>query len=79
MSKGYNGHKNRAYWNVSLWINNDEGLYRFARDLRRELGSNLKAARAFIESMSEQGVTKTPDGERYTVGAVASAMRDILS
>lgn len=22
----YNGHKNWNHWNVSLWINNDEGL-----------------------------------------------------
>ena len=27
----YNGHKNWNHWNVSLWINNDYGLYETAR------------------------------------------------
>lgn len=28
----YNGHKNWNHWNVSLWINNDESIYRMARN-----------------------------------------------
>ena len=28
-NKTYNGHKNWDYWNVSLWIANDEPLYRW--------------------------------------------------
>ena len=35
MSKAYNGHKNWNYWNVSLWINNDEGLYNLAIQAKR--------------------------------------------
>ena len=31
----YNGYKNWTHWNVSLWINNDEGLYLHARELIR--------------------------------------------
>ena len=34
-SKPYNGYKNWTHWNVSLWINNDEGLYLHARELIR--------------------------------------------
>lgn len=28
----HNGHKNYETWNVSLWINNDQGLYNLAKE-----------------------------------------------
>ena len=28
----YNGWENYETWNVALWINNEEGLYEFARE-----------------------------------------------
>jgi uncharacterized protein (DUF111 family) len=32
----YNGYKNWATWNVQLWLDNDEGLYReYQRRIRR--------------------------------------------
>ena len=33
--KPYTGYKNWTHWNVSLWINNDEGLYLHALELIR--------------------------------------------
>lgn len=54
----YNGHPSRAAWNVSLWIGNDEGLYRLALDCIKRHKTLGAAARAFME---EVGAEKTPD------------------
>jgi hypothetical protein len=72
----YNGHKNWNYWNVFLWINNDEGLYGMARDLKRRHGSR-DGAKAFVEQMQAEGMGKTPDGAAYTQTSVVAAMRDM--
>lgn len=68
--KTYNGHKNWTYWNVALWIGNDEGLYRFALDLKHKYGT-VKAAKVFVENCVPN---KTPDGARWTVSAVRAAI-----
>lgn len=68
----YNGHRSRAAWNVSLWINNDESLYRWARELRQK-HSARRAARIMLESLP----ARTPDGYRYTVTSIAEAIADI--
>lgn len=65
----YNGHKNWNYWNVSLWINNDEGLYNVARDLVRRYGRK-EAARRIVATLPD----KTPDGAKYSKGAVFAAL-----
>lgn len=69
--KGYNGYPSWNAWNVSLWINNDEGLYSFARELKRKLGT-ARAAEAFVD---ECGMAHTPDGAPFTVSSVKGAMR----
>ncbi len=53
----YNGWKNRETWNVALWINNDEGMYNFAK----ECGTYEN----FVEQMREIGYTETPDKVAY--------------
>lgn len=58
----HNGYKNHATWNVALWINNDEGLYNFAK----ECGSY----NAFRETMREVGYTETPDQVSYNDSAL---------
>lgn len=71
----YQGHRSWNAWNVSLWINNDEGLYREARDYAKRYGI---AAGARHMAKSLQGET-TPDGGKYNVTCIREAMRGILS
>ena len=54
----YNGWANYETWNVSLWIQNDEGLYNLARTLSdyKELVDVL---------YQEYGVTETKDGVKF--------------
>lgn len=69
-SKGYNGHKNWNHWNVSLWINNDEGLYRWALECVRSSSNKDEAARKFLADVE----SKTPDGAPYTFSSVRAAL-----
>jgi hypothetical protein len=54
----YNGWTNYETWNVSLWIQNDEGLYDLARDFSDydQLVSVL---------YDEFGQKETPDGVKW--------------
>jgi len=49
---GYQGYKNYATWAVGLWLNNDEGLYRYMIDVLRKNADDYTAAKEiknFIE------------------------------
>lgn len=74
----YNGHRNRSAWNVSLWIANDEGLYRLALDCLRDARicrrTREYAAELFLQALADINVTSTPDGTRYTKTNVRLAM-----
>lgn len=74
MNKPYNGHKNWTHWNVSLWISNEETLYRLALDYKRRYKSSRIAARKMI---ANEGLTKTPDGARYSIVALSAAIDDL--
>ncbi len=65
----YNGHKNWNHWNVSLWINNDESLYRMALGFRREFTA-AHAAKVMLRHLP----AKTPDGAPYSLSSVRAAM-----
>ena len=69
----YQGHKNWNHWNVSLWINNDEGLYRMAQDYCRH-NNRPEAARMMLETLQDAGITKTPDGAPYSLSSIRAAM-----
>lgn len=70
----YNGHKNWNHWNVSLWINNDEGLYRMAKDAIRRAANRGAAASQLHHELTFTGNGCTPDGARYTKTAIRAAM-----
>jgi len=73
-SKMYNGHKNKTHWNVSLWINNDEGLYRLALDFINDNTNRNDAARHMMLFLDQTGQNKTPDGFKYSKTAIRAAM-----
>lgn len=73
----YNGHKNWNHWNVSLWINNDEVLYRLAIECVRRSRTKEDAAEQFMMELECMGVDKTPDGAPYSVTSIKAAMRDL--
>ena len=76
----YNGYKNWNHWNVSLWLNNDENLYRAMRSWVSAAGNRDRAARAFFYALTSgdygQKITYTPDGARYSISAIRAAMND---
>ena len=73
-SSSYNGHKNYNHWNVSLWINNDEGLYTLAKDNIHFCDNRNEAAKRMLECLHEVGSTHTPDGAPYSVSSIRAAM-----
>lgn len=74
----YNGHKNWAHWNVSLWINNDEGLYMLAKAVMKGYSGSRKAqARGVLLELHEMGITHTPDGARYSETSILAALRGL--
>lgn len=70
----YNGFKNRSQWNQSLWINNDEGLYHEARRCVQGSHNKETAVEYFLMTMTELGMTHTPDGYKWSKAGVRAAM-----
>lgn len=70
----YNGHKSYNYWNVALWIGNDEGLYRMALGHIRRARNRDEAARNIVADLEQRGITETPDGARYSISAVRAGI-----
>ena len=89
--KGYNGHPSYNYWNVALWVANDEGLYRLALDCIRQTSTRRAAATLMLATLTESRadagpniradhyriIPTTPDGAPYTVASLVHAMRGL--
>ncbi|KKK46809.1 hypothetical protein LCGC14_3161540 [marine sediment metagenome] len=73
----YQGHRSWNAWNVALWIDNDEPLYRFAMDCLQAptaRGSKPTLALATSRFMCNIWATKTPDGATYNRTCVREAL-----
>jgi hypothetical protein len=69
----YNGYPSWNAWNVSLWINNDETLYRYALAMVQEHGIQ-RATKYLSEDWNGK---RTPDGARYNRRSIYYAIRDM--
>jgi hypothetical protein len=73
MSKEYNGYPSWNTWNVSLWLNNDETIYKFCKEALK-----LKGRRKTIDFLVEMFQDcKTPDGARYNRRSITIALEDM--
>lgn len=72
-TKRFNGHRSWNAWNVSLWISNDEPLYRRAYELGRKLPPG-DAARILRRELD----ARTPDGAIYNQLSVKLAIANLF-
>lgn len=71
----YNGYRSYNAWNVSLWLNNDEGLYSLMIEHVRNIKPRQAAAHALHHYLTEEcGLSQTPDGVPFTVTNIREAM-----
>ena len=61
MTETYNGWTNYETWNVALWIQNDEGLYKWAKEYRH-LNTPYES---FYLTLMECDIMATPDGVKW--------------
>ena len=71
----YNGWKNHATWNVALWIQNDEGIYNFAKGM-----TDYYTFKQSIREMSGDSAIgyQTPDGVSWNDSALDTERLDEL-
>jgi hypothetical protein len=58
---------------VSLWIANEEPIYRLALDFKHSYPSLDQAARRLQRSLPK----RTPDGAVYSISAIKEAIREL--
>ncbi len=68
----YQGFKNWTHWNVSLWLNNDEGLYLTSQKHARSGLSLTRAAARLQRELPD----RTPDGARISLSALVAHLKN---
>jgi len=79
----YNGHKSYNYWNVSLWLFNDERLYGIVKEAfrpmktrkRRTLEEAVHFVRRRLEVDLKTRDPHTPDGVPFLKSYIREALR----
>ena len=71
----YNGWANHATWNVALWIQNDEGIYNFAKGMTDYYV--FKTSMREMQGDSSMGY-QTPDGVSWNDSALDVTRLDEL-
>ena len=81
----YNGWKNRQTWNVSMWLNNDYGIYKAAVQFM-EKRTHPKANNHYARFIKEQGLAdeRTPDRIKWLSNsldyeALNAMMRELVA
>lgn len=82
MQATYNGWKNYETWDIALWINNDEGLYRIACDFMIHY-KGRSPYRDFVKYLDSER-RATPDGVAWLDSsldyrALNRMMRDLVA
>jgi hypothetical protein len=73
--KTYNGWTNYETWNVALWIDNEEGSYRYWRDTTREISEESDEKEDAIYSVSKRLEDEIKEGAPELQGTYS----DLLS
>ena len=76
MPREYNGHRSWNAWNVSLYISNEEHLYRLAVECLRTTSNLEQATSKFIRYAVILG-DKTPDGAVYNRLSIKLALEGL--